>query len=349
MIILLAAAAVLSFPDIAAQADRARESNQNAEAIRLYREALAHKPDWGEGLWYLATLLYEEKQYPAARDALRRFIVQQPDAGPGWALLGMSEVQTREYSRALVHLQRGLSVGLGDRESMAQSVFYYVGALLTRQERFEESMDLLVNAVRAKPSTMYVNVLGLSALRLPYLPEETPADIQPMVRAAGQAVYLLASRRNAEAATAFSELTAQYGDRSGVHFLNGASLVSEYPERGLAEFRREIEITPDHIAARVRLAQEYVKLGEREKALRYAQEAVALDPSDSSAHLAIGEVLLDKGDAGAAIHDLEFARDRAPSASRVRLLLFKAYSAAQRPQDAAREKAALEMLLKERR
>src|SRR5262245_19044790 len=93
--------AVPNFDQLSKAAGDAREANHEDEAIPFYQKALALKPDWQEGLWYLGSLLYEKEQYAGARDVLRRFVVSAAETGPGWALLGMSEFQTREYGRAL--------------------------------------------------------------------------------------------------------------------------------------------------------------------------------------------------------------------------------------------------------
>src|SRR2546421_1816593 len=123
-----------TFERISEAANRARDENRDDEAIPLYQQGLNLRPAWKEGLWYLSTLLYEKERYPEARDLLRRFLSQQPDAGPGWAMLGLAEFQTREYPRSLDHLQRAMSLGMGGRKDMAQSVFYFVAVLRTRFE-----------------------------------------------------------------------------------------------------------------------------------------------------------------------------------------------------------------------
>ena len=104
-----------------------------------------------QALWYLGTMLYEKQQYSETRDVLRQFVTIRPDAGPAWALLGMSEFQLREYPRALDHLQRAMAQGMGDRREMVQSVFYDVAVLLTRFERFDDSMDMLLKMLASGP------------------------------------------------------------------------------------------------------------------------------------------------------------------------------------------------------
>ena len=102
-----AASSRSSFDQLSKSADKARAENRDDQAIRLYEHALSLRPLWKEGLWYLSTILYDKERYANARDLLRRFVSQDPGAGPGWALLGMSEFQTREYSRSLARSEAG--------------------------------------------------------------------------------------------------------------------------------------------------------------------------------------------------------------------------------------------------
>src|SRR5215472_2861214 len=111
---LLFAAAASTFPEIAKQATAAREANRVDEAIRLYREGVRTNPSWAEGWWYLGTLYYDANKFPAAKEALLRFVKLQPNAAPGWAMLGLSEFETKDYKNSLAHLERGLNHGLNE-------------------------------------------------------------------------------------------------------------------------------------------------------------------------------------------------------------------------------------------
>src|SRR4029077_927570 len=122
-------------------AEKARDENRDDEAIRLFRRALLEQPDSEQALWYLGSMLYEREQYADARDVLRQFLTIRPDAGPGWALLGLSEFQTRQYPRALDHLERAMQQGIGDRKDLVHLVFYDVAILQTRMERYDDSLD----------------------------------------------------------------------------------------------------------------------------------------------------------------------------------------------------------------
>jgi tetratricopeptide (TPR) repeat protein len=336
-----------NFEEISREADRAREENRDDNAIRLYQQGLNFKPTWKEGLWYLSTLRYQKEQYSAARDTLRRFVAYDPQAGPGWALLGMSEYQTHEYSRSLDHLRRAMSLGLGDRKDMAQSVFYFVSILLTRFEQYDESMSLLISIVKSgQPADSLIEPVGLASLRMPLLPTEIPPDRRELIRMAGQGALAMEGNHQPEAGRLFGNMVAAYPNEPGVHFLYGALLMDVRPEDGIREMKRELEIFPFNASARLRLAEEYVKEEKIEEALPLAQMAIKLDSKRASAHMMLGEVLVAKGDIPGGIRELETARDEAPQTIRIRWDLLRAYTAANQGDDAKREKEEIEKLSK---
>jgi len=333
------------FQRLSRAAERARQANRDDEAIRLYQRALEMQPDWDEGLWNLSSLLYEKEKYSEARDRLRSFVADQPKAGMGWALLGLSEFQTREYARALDHFRQAMTLGMGGSRGMARSVFYYAAALLTRFEMYDQSQSLLFDMARAgQAESFLVQALGLAVLRMPLLPQEVPPDRREMVRLAGEGALALNDQHQDEAKKLFRQMTTTYPNEPGVHFLFGAFLMNVRPEEGIREMQRELEISPFHLPARVRLADEYVREGKLDLGLSLAEEAVKLDPNDASTHMSYGGALIAKGDSSGGIRELEMARDQAPETVRIRWALFRAYSAAGRSEDANREKAAVEKL-----
>jgi predicted Zn-dependent protease len=234
---------------------------------------------------------------------------------------------------------------LADRKEMAQSVFYFVAVLRNRFEQYSDSMNLLMAIVKAgQPSDLFIDPLGLSALRLPFLPAEIPGDRRELVRLAGQATLAIDAQRQDEAEKLFTEMLAKYPDEPGVHFLYGAYLMDQRPENGMKQMRRELEISPSNVPARLRMAEQYLKEEKSADALQLAQQAVALEPSSSSARLILGEALLATGDSAEGIAELEKARDQTPDRVRTHWDLLRAYTAAGRPEDAKREKEAIEKL-----
>jgi tetratricopeptide (TPR) repeat protein len=200
----------------------------------------------------------------------------------------------------------------------------------------------LIQAGRGKDTL--TEPLGLAALRLPLLPAEIPAGRRPLIQLAGSAAYEIQAHQYAEAEKLLGELETKYPDEPGVHFFAGAYLLEHRPDDGIKEMEREIEISPSHVPARIRLSEEYLKRGEKERAIALGREAVKLAPADPLTHLILGEALAASSDTSGAIKELETARDGAPKLDRVHWDLVRAYTAAGRAEDANREKTELENL-----
>jgi len=333
------------FAGLSEAAGKAREENRDDDAIRLYREALKLEPAWKQGLWFLGILLYDKEQYPEVRDLMRRFVAEEPEAGAGWALLGMSEFQTREYPRALDHLQHARTLGLGDRKEMAQTLFYYVSVLLTRFEQYDDAMALLMGMRKSGSSgDLLTEPVGLAALRYPLLPAEIPPDRKEMFRMAGQAALADEAQKPDEAERLLLAMTTTYPNEPGVHFLYGVFLLNIRPADGIKELERELEAAPYNLTAKLRLADEYLKEQQFDEALRLAQEVVGVEPDNASGFLVLGETLVAKGDLNRGIEALETSRKLRPATVRTHWDLLRAYTSAGRVEDAKREKEEIEKL-----
>ena len=334
-----------SFEEISAAAAKAKEENRDDEAVALYERALRLKPDWKEGLWFEGVLQFGKAKYPETRDLMRRLVALESKAGPAWALLGMSEYETRDYSRALDHLQRAREIGLGDEKELAQSVYFYTSVLLTRFQRYDDASTLLFAVVRSGyPAQSIEEPVGLAVLRYPYLPAEIPSDRREMFRSAGQAALAVEAQRRDDADKILSSLVSNYGTEPGVHFLYGVFLLDVRPEDGVKELQDELKIAPFNFTATLRLAEEYLKEEKTNQALRLADEVLKVDPEYSSAYLIRGEALIAKGDLANGIAALESSRKLRPDIVRTHWDLLKAYTSAGRSEDAQREKEEIERL-----
>lgn len=334
-----------SFEQLLQAAEKARDENRNEEAIRLFRRAITEQPDSEQALWFLGTLLYEKQRYADARDVLRQFVTLRPDAGPAWALLGISEFQLRAYPRALDHFERAMAAGMGDRNELIQSVYFDVVVLLTRFERYDESIDMLQRMLaNGAPDPALTEPAGLAGLRLPLLPSEVPPDRVELVHLAGRAVLDVQTQHYENAESELKQLVTNYANEPGVHYLYGAYLVQLHPNESVAEFERELEISPSHVLARVRLAEQLIAKRDFDHALALAQQAIKLDPKRASPHMLAGEAFVAKGNAGDGVKELETARDIDPTVARAHWDLLRAYIAAGRKEDAEREKQAIEKL-----
>jgi tetratricopeptide (TPR) repeat protein len=328
------------FAQVSKQAGEAREQERLADAERLYREAVRLQPDWKEGWWYLGTIFYDQDRYEEARTALRRLTVLDPKVAPGWAFLGLCEYETKAYEEALAHLQRASTLGLDPGSPLSVVVGYHIALLLTRAERFEAALEVLIKfAERGDEKPEFVEAAGLAALRKPLLPAELPPAERELVLRVGHALMDTGARRPAEAQKEFEDLVASYPKTPNLHYLFGSFLLNSNPDAGLDELKKELETSPRHLPALAQIAFEYLKRGEAAAALPYARKAIESDPQSFIAHNAMGRALVESGNLEQGIKELELSKQQAPGSPQTRIALASAYAKAGRKEDAARERA----------
>ncbi len=124
----------------------------------------------------------------------------------------------------------------------------------------------------------------------------------------------------------------------------GVYLLKEHPPLAINEFRREIEVSPSHDAARIQLALEFLRTGEYEQGLKYAREAVGLAPGNFVAHVACGRLWLELGKTDRALEELRTAVKLAPGSPDAHFALSQALSASGRNREARHERAEFERL-----
>ena len=347
-----------SFEKLTEQAQAAMDADHVPEAIRLYGRATTLKPDWSEGWWHLGTLFFDARRFTDARDAFAHFVsVERKQPGPGFAMLGLSEFQLKNYSRALAALEHGKQLGLGTDQAFINSVLFYDGilnALLGNPEIALQRLTLAANEIAAahpeaaKDSVFadlkLLDALGVAALHIPKLPSDLTASQIPLVRQAGRAQAFIALQDNVAAEPEFQQMLALYPSESGVHYMYGVFLLKENPSLAIDEFRREIEISPTHAVARIQLALEFLRTADYELSEKYAKEAVALAPRNFVAHVAYGRLWLALGKTDRAVQELRTAVKLAPGSPHAHLALSRALYKAGQKQEAAREQARFDRL-----
>lgn len=335
-----AAAATVAFDHEAAAAAAAKAAKRLDEAVGHYNKALQLKPSWKEGRWELGSILYDLDRYDQARAAFRAVLAAQPQHPVALALLGLCEFQLEDYSNALVHLEAARLLGIPSDE-IASVADFHAAILLNKTESYEGAFDILrIFAGLGKDTPGVIEAIGLSQLRLPYLPSEAPAEKREMILMAGRAGYLMAqNRRSAAARSAFEELASRYPSVPNVHYALGTCLLPEDPDAALEEFEREIRGTPTHYLSMLRIALEQLKRGNPQAALPRAQAALELAPNLFAARLIMGRVLLETGDTEQATVHLEKAAEIVPSSPEAFFSLARAYQKAGREEDAKRMRA----------
>jgi tetratricopeptide (TPR) repeat protein len=332
--------ATANFDALAKRAGEAREANRPDEAAALYLQALRLKPTWKEGWWRAGAIFYERDRYAEAREAFLKFVAIDRKFGPALAMLGLCEFRLRQYEPALIHLRQGNLLGVGDNPELRMVASYHEAILHNRFEHFELAYDVMAPLINEQPETPdLVFALGLTMLRMSCLPPDAPADKREMIFKAGRATSYLITKRPQDAAREFKEMAENYSDSPGAHYAYGVFLLRENPDAAIGEFRRELQISPKHVHARLQIAFEMIKQGRHAEGAPYAEEAVKLAPDLFATHNALGRILLETGEIARAVKEIEIAVKLAPESPEMYFALARAYDRAKRPKDADRARA----------
>jgi tetratricopeptide (TPR) repeat protein len=328
-----------NFDELSRRAAAALQSNPT-EAANLYQQALALQPSWAEGWFYLAASLYQLKQFPKSRRAFQRTAELAPDNGTVWAFLGLCEDQMGHHRQALADMQKGEGLGLGDNQQFISTIRNRAALIHLRALEFGAAMEQLEPLAKmghTSPAT--IEAFGVSALAMPHLPSDVPADKQPLVHLAGRAAWaFFSAQRDSDAAVLFRQLVEQYPNEPGVHHFYGVYLLARDPAAALAEFRKELQINPSHVPARVLIATLQLKGGDADAAVVTAREAIKLQPTNPFGHLALGRAFLKMEQVAQAIPEFETAARLAPEDPQPHFYLAQAYVRIGRTADAQKEK-----------
>jgi predicted Zn-dependent protease len=331
------------FEDLSRRAEAALDSRPD-EAIQLYKQALAIRPDWPEGWLYMGGALYQKGRYAEATDALRKGIGLAPVFANGWALLGLSESQLDDEDQALADIRKGEELGLAGNVPFETTVRVRAAQLLIRSSAFDEALAQL-QALTKYPdeSPVVAEAMGLCALA----GADDMARLMPPRRAvvdlAGKAAWALARQHGDAAAAGYRQLLAQYAAEPGVHYAYGLFLM-ETGGAAAGEFQKELQGNPKHWPSLLAMASLEIRQGSPEQALESVRAAMRAVPARYRwlCHLYTGRASLDANKVTAAVSELEDAVRQMPSSAEAHFFLAEAYRKAGREADAAREKAAYE-------
>lgn len=329
-----------TFESAARRAQAAREATHDAEAIAAYQAALALRPEWDEGLWYLGTLLYQAGRCEEADAAFARFLDLKPQTGAGWVLRGFCSFETGDFKAAADRLRRGLGLGLGGNAELTALARLRLALALVKTYQFEEAtrpLTILARGTPEKPEV--VAAVGLALLRMAMLPSEIPAPRQDLVQKTGRAGAFHLAERGTDAERAYAELVATYPDEPWIHYAQGVFLLRTDSERGMAALKRELQVNPGNVLACLEIAFELLKLHRNDEAQAVAERAVELAPTLFATHAALGRALVELGELDRGTRELEQATLLAPESAEVHFSLARAYARAGRETDAARERA----------
>ena len=316
-----------------------------AEAVRLYRQALAIRPSSAEDCFYLAAGLYGNSQYAESRKAFQRAAALAPKNGAVWAFLGLCEYRINDYAQALSDIQKGEVLRLPDDRDFLSKVRNCAALIYLRSSDFGSAIQQLKPLAKiGDDSPTTILAFGVSALTLPYLPSSVPADKKAMVELAGRAEWTLCADGVADPKPLFQQLAEQYPNESSVHYLYGIYLLRRDPALARAEFQKELSIAPAHVSARLQIAILDIKAGNAQSAVTLANEALKLQPDNPLSHAVLGRAFVYMDQYAKGIPELEIAAKLAPQNLQLHFSLAQAYRRVGRNADARKEAEKFERL-----
>jgi predicted Zn-dependent protease len=330
-------------PDVAAQAEAARDAERVDEAIPLYRKALAARPTWAEGWWSLGTLLYDRDQYREAAAAFGKAAGLNSKAANAWVMLGLSEAKLGDSKAALEHIERGRAMDGGNDSRLRPVMLFTEGNLLLEVGEFGKAQEVLDSLARdGAEQDEFITALGCAVIGI------NPCEKDELARRAGWAEHYAARQDVDQAKREYERLVHDYPKTRNIQFASGRFLLANHlDDDAVQAFQRELDNSPNHLLARLGIAG--IKASsDPAGALPYARQAVELAPKLPEAHYLLGLLLLNTGQAKDALSELETARRGNPDDPRVYFHLARAYTELNRKEDAARARAEFVRLEKQK-
>ncbi len=327
--------------DLASRAQAAWDS-QPAEAIKLYRQALAIRPNWAEGWLYLGGGLYQLGRVAEAVDAMRKGVALAPRNGTAWALLGLCEAGLDNGEQALVDIRKAEELGIGGNAQFEMAVRVTAARLLALSSAFDEALNQLQPLATMKQSSpALIETMGLCALTEPRPLATLTPQRRAVVSQAGKAAWSLVLQQPAEADAGYKQLLDQYPNEPGVHYAHGLFLMETDLIGALAEFEKEAQVDPANWPARIVMAGLQIRQGSPDKALQTLRETQPLMPAKYRwlCHAEAGRANISAANFDAAIKELQTAVWLMPGNAQIHFLLAQAYRLAGRTDDAQRASA----------
>jgi len=327
----------------------AREAGKLADSSALLAEAAKAAPKDPEIWWYLGLNAYDQDDYARCAESFGRVAAIDAKNAGAHAFLGLCAFRLGQWEPALSHIIAAKRAGLAPGTELDRVARYHYAMLLNKAGQFEAAASPLSEMVRTEPDAPLLEELsGINALRLSLLPFEVPEDLKRPVSLAGRATILAWNRKSAEARAVAAELLRDYPSQPNAHYLMGWLLLLGQDVGAIAEFEKELKVSPNHVQARLQIAYETLRRGEAERGLPYAREAARQAPKDFTARNIHGRLLLAAGDAAAAVPELEAAVRLAPGSPEAHFALANAYQRTGRKAEAEKHRTIFKRLDAER-
>ena len=208
---------------------------------------------------------------------LARVAASATAAAALYACAVATRIQLRYWQDSVTLFRRAVAVTSGNFIAYGN-----LGAALCNQDRLDEGIAQLTEAVRLSPRYAYAhNQLGRA--------------------------YFSVGRTNDAIAHIRQAVELAPDDAAGHNNLGIALAATGKRDEALAEFAEAVRLRPDYAIAHANLGGVLVDMGRLTEALPHLREALRLKPDLAAAHFYLGEVLTRQGKIGEAREHLDIA------------------------------------------
>ena len=305
------------------------KDGQNAEAERIWEGMIKGDPRDAEALAHLGLLEARQERYETAIDYYRRAMAINSDL-PGLQMnLGLALFKVAQFPDAIKTFSSELRKHPGDlRLTILLGMAHYgmkdylVAIPFLQRAAEHEPQNLTLRLTLAHSclwSRQYQCVLNVHEQILALKGETAEGDML-----AGEALDRIGDSAGAE--KAFRSAVVANPKEPDVHFGLGYLLWIQSKWADAAnEFQLELENNPQHLKARIYLADSWLRQNEIAEALPELEKLVAGDQPDPLAHRDLGIIYANSGRNQDAVRELKMAIESDSKDVEPHLLLAKVY------------------------
>lgn len=243
-----------------------QSAGDTAQAEKEWREAARLSPSLLRAQLMLAQLALANHELDLLRDAAEQIIKFDPTSPDGYRLLGIEQINQKQYAQADASLKKALDLSPNDTTTLLA-----IAELRKQQHRTAEA-ETILNGLLAKDDNSAATLQSLSSL---YVDQKQP----------GKAIALLQKR------------TEQFPNDGTAYALLGKLQFSTNDLKGAeASLQKATQLKPHDIDAFFMLGRVQATLGEKDQALKTSENWVKNNPNDVRAYVMLAAELDQRGD-----------------------------------------------------
>lgn len=238
--------------------------------------------------------LFAQRRFEELELQVRVFIVQHPEHGFGWKVLGTTLKQMNRLAEALESMQKAAKLLPTDAEvhNNLGNILKLIGSLNEAEACYQRALQLKPHYAEA-----LVNLGGILEKQNRF--EEAEAtyrqalQIRPdFAEAHNNLGVILQHRGNLQEAEASYRLAVQFKPDYAEAYSNFGNVMKELGQMGesLAAYQRALEIKPDFVEAHCNLGIAYKELGRIKEAEVSFYCALRINPNCAEANLNLGNI-----------------------------------------------------------